>query len=474
MKTILWHDYETTGISPSRDRPVQFAAQRTDESLQPVGEPVTLYCQLSADVLPSPEATLVTGLGPQDINRQGLPEAEFANRLWQLFSQPGTCGAGYNSLRFDDEVTRYTFWRNLIDPYAREWKQGNSRWDIIDMVRLVAFMRPDALQWPTDDQGKISFKLENLSVANGIVHQSAHDALSDVQATIGLARLIREREPKLYDYCWQLRQKSFVEERINWQDRRPFIHISGRLPAERGRAGLFMPVARLKNNRNAFVALDLSSSPHELLSMSDVEVRERLFVDRDSLGDLSRPPLKQIHVNRSPIILPLSMLDEQLAKARGFDLSACETHWQQAVASDLPNRDWDSVFAFQQEGPVDPELDLYGGFLADADRQLADRARELLPDEMRDCETAFKDPRMAELLFRYRARNWPESLDADESKRWSSWVSNRLLNGEPFGEPLDELISRCRELQQGSESHSARLAPLMTYYQSLLKNGSAA
>ena len=188
-QTFLWHDYETFGAVPRRDRPSQFAAIRTDAALNEIGEPLMIYCKPAPDYLPSPEATLITGITPQLCLERGLPEHEFAAQVERAFSQPGTIGVGYNTIRFDDEVTRFLFWRNLIDPYAREWQNECGRWDLLDVVRLTYALRPDGIQWPKKEDGSASFKLEDLAKANGLLHESAHDALSDVRATIAPAAL---------------------------------------------------------------------------------------------------------------------------------------------------------------------------------------------------------------------------------------------------------------------------------------------
>ncbi|TNE75578.1 MAG: exodeoxyribonuclease I, partial [Gammaproteobacteria bacterium] len=208
--TLYWHDYETFGADPSRDCPSQFAGVRTDEALNIIGEPLSLYCQPPTDRLPSPMACLVTGITPQKAREQGVPEPEFMSEVYRELSRPGTCGVGYNSIRFDDEVTRYALYRNFYDPYEREWKHGNSRWDIIDMVRLARALRPEGIEWPNYEDGSPCFKLEQLTLANGISHEAAHDALSDVLATIAMARLVREKQPKLYHYVYEHRLKQKV------------------------------------------------------------------------------------------------------------------------------------------------------------------------------------------------------------------------------------------------------------------------
>jgi exodeoxyribonuclease-1 len=209
--SFYWHDYETWGADPSRDRPAQFAGVRTDASLNIIGKPLMAYCRPGDDLLPHPEACLVTGITPQQARAQGVCEAEFFELIHQQLSHPGTCGVGYNNIRFDDEITRYGLFRNFFDPYAREWQNGNSRWDTIDMVRLTHALRPEGIEWPTREDGTPSFRLEQLTLANNIAHQGAHDALSDVYASIDLARLVRARQPRLFDFALELRNKKKLQ-----------------------------------------------------------------------------------------------------------------------------------------------------------------------------------------------------------------------------------------------------------------------
>ncbi|HCS27478.1 MAG TPA: exodeoxyribonuclease I, partial [Spongiibacteraceae bacterium] len=228
-----WHDYETWGADPSRDRASQFAGVRTDADLNIVGEPLVIYNRPTPDMVPQPEACLVTGITPQEALEKGLPERDFIRAIHAELSQPGTCGVGYNSIRFDDEVTRYTLYRNFFDVYAREWQNGNSRWDLIDVVRLCCALRPEGIEWPVGENGAVSFKLELLTAANGLSHEAAHDALSDVHATIDLARLIKREKPKLFDYALGLRKKQHVAQLLDMNRQKPVLHISSRYPASR-------------------------------------------------------------------------------------------------------------------------------------------------------------------------------------------------------------------------------------------------
>jgi exodeoxyribonuclease-1 len=209
--SFYWHDYETFGVDPSRDRPSQFAGLRTDQDLNPIGEPLVIYCQPQKDILPSPAACLITGITPQLALEKGLPEPTFIDLIHRELSQPMTCGVGYNSIRFDDEVSRYCLYRNFYDPYQREWKNGNSRWDILDMLRLMRALRPEGIEWADHEPGRPSFKLEHLTAANNIAHEAAHDALSDVTATIAMAKLVKQKQPRLFDYVVNNRSKKVVK-----------------------------------------------------------------------------------------------------------------------------------------------------------------------------------------------------------------------------------------------------------------------
>ena len=432
--SIFWYDFETTGTSPRCDRPLQVAGIRTSETLEEIGEPLNIYCRPSDDILPHPAACLITGITPAMLASRGLCEAEFTARLHAELSRPGTCGAGYNSLRFDDEVTRYTLYRNFYDPYAREWQNGNSRWDIIDLVRAAYALRPDGLTWPTDEQGRVTLKLERLSAANGLEHLQAHDALSDVRATIGVARLIRDRQPRLYDYLYGLRRKAAVLEQVRLLE--PLVHVSGRFGAERRYLSVALPLAWHPRNRNALIVCDLQADCSPLLDQSADTLRERLYTRRDALPAGAVPvPLKLLHVNRCPVIAPLGVLRPADIARIGVDLDACRAKADELVRA---QDNWGGKLAgiYREErfdGCEDPEQQLYDGFLGDRDRRLCDQVRNLGPN---DCTSLpFDDPRLAELLFRYRARNFAGSLTESEQQRWQEFCRQRLSD-PVWGAPI--------------------------------------
>lgn len=449
MKTLYWHDYETWGEVPAKDRPSQFAGIRTDEDLNIIGAPLVLYCKPSRDVLPKPEACLVTGLSPQKALAEGVPEPEFIAAIHAELSMPGTCGVGYNTLRFDDEVTRHALYRNFYDPYEREWRNGNSRWDIIDMVRLTRALRPHGIEWPNHEDGRPSFKLEHLTAANGIGHESAHDALSDVHATIAVARLIKERQPALYDHIYQLRSKQKTAALIDLVNRKPLLHISSMFPAENGCAAIVAPLAMHPTNKNAVIVCNLSVNPQPLIDLTAEELATKLYTRTEDLAaGEERIPLKLVHLNKCPVLTTVKLLDDAAAQRLNIDKAVCERHWQQLQAADL-TRKLQQVYAGNHFAPSpDAEQQLYGGFLQDADKRTCEQVRRAGAEQFLRQHFVFEDPRLTTMLLRYRARYFPQTLSADERQEWESWRREWLTNpAAGAGITLDELHQRIVQIR---------------------------
>lgn len=449
--TYYWHDYETFGVNPRLDRPSQFAGQRTDADLNPIGEPLTLYCQPCDDVLPHPEACLLTGITPQIARDRGVPEPEFIAQIINELGQPGTCGVGYNSLRFDDEVTRHTAWRNFIDPYAREWRDGCSRWDIIDMVRLTYALRPDGIEWPTRDDGLPSFRLEDLAEANGLSKARAHDALSDVHTTIDLARLVHDKQPKLFDYAANNRDKRSATAMIDLREHTPVLHVSEKFGAQHGCISLVMPLAADPTNDKKIACYDLRHAPDDLLELPAEDVYERLFTPRAELPEgIERIAIKHVHLNKCPVLVPVKTINDAQAERVALDLAACREHWKQ-LHDHLPQvqAKLAAVALMSDFEPhSDAEQDLYGGFVNDADRRLCNQVLAMAPAEFDDLDLPFEDKRLHELLFRFRARHHPESLNEAEREEWQNWRNNRIEFAPDGGLTLDEFDATVSALQQ--------------------------
>ncbi len=457
VPTLLWYDYETTGTDPARDRPVQFAALRTDAALRPVGEPEVLYCRPTRDVLPDPEACLITGIAPQDAERDGLIEAGFAAAVHERMAEPGTCSTGYNSIRFDDEVNRHLFYRNFFDPYEHAWKNGNSRWDLMDLARACYALRPAGIEWPLRDDGAPSFKLEHLAAANHLEQRRAHDALSDVEATLALARLLRERQPRLYEWCFALRGKSSAAPRLAAAvpTLQPLLHVSGRYAPTRGCLAMVVPITEHPGRTGTFIVADLEVDPGAWIDLEPEDLGERMFTPRADLPDgMERPPLKEVHANRSPFLAPVEVLRDADVRRIALDPERCLRNLERIRASvGLAERVRRTFAARVAEwrDRADPELGLYSGFASLADRRLCDRVRATPAAQLGATEFGFEDPRYRELLFRYRARNWPDTLAAHERDHWLDYVRRKLtLDDGVAGLTLEQFFARIGRLRQAS------------------------
>ncbi|WP_295959621.1 exodeoxyribonuclease I [Rhodoferax sp.] len=465
--SFLWHDYETFGANARRDRPAQFAAIRTDADLNEIGATMMLYCQPAPDFLPDPQSCLITGITPQICLQRGLPEVAFANQIEQAFSQPGTIGVGYNTIRFDDEITRAMFWRNLIDPYAREWQNDCGRWDLLDVVRTAYALRPEGIEWPTKPDGSPSFKLTDLSAANGLLHESAHDALSDVRATIALARLIRTAQPRLFDFCLGLHKKDRVAAELGLpttlQTAKPFLHISGMFPAQQGCLALMWPLAMHPHNKNELIAWDLAYSPAKLGQMDAEAIRLRLFSKAEDLPEgLARLPIKTIHLNKSPMVVSnLKTLSPALAERWGLVGDTLRTHAAQVRALPDMSAIWPEVFSRPAQEPRDVDDDLYGGFVGDGDRRRLNDLRALSPEKLAekvaDARAHFDDERLTELLFRYRARNFPMTLTPEETARWEAHRAARLFDGEGGARTIEGLFAEIDTLSETADERGEEI-----------------
>ncbi|MCL1124197.1 exodeoxyribonuclease I [Shewanella surugensis] len=463
--TFFWHDYETFGVNPAKDRPSQFAGIRTDMDLNIIGDPVNFYCQQAKDYLPAPEAILITGITPQLANLKGIPETEFMGRIHQYFSQPQTCVVGYNSLRFDDEVTRYGFYRNFFDPYAREWQNGNSRWDLIDLVRACYTFRPDGIIWPEKEDGTPSFKLEALTQANNLSHEKAHDAMSDVHATIAMAQLIKNVQPKLFDYYFGLRRKQEVNKHIDVLDMKPLIHVSSKFSSLNGCAAIIAPVAYHSSNKNAVICINLNMDISPLIELSVEEIKTRMYTKRIDLAKDELPiGIKQLHINKCPFIAAAKTLTDDNAARLQIDKAFAREQYKRLKQHPEIREKLVALFELPYEDKItDPDLQLYsGGFFSAADKEKMDIIRHTKPSNLAALSLAFDDSRLNEMLFRYRGRNYPETLDDHEQDKWRTFCQDRL-NDPAYMLNLENLI----EETSADEEKQKLLSALCHYLQAL-------
>lgn len=427
-KTFFFYDLETSGLSAREDRIMQFAGIRTDMELQPIGESYNMLVKLNDDTLPAPEALMVTGITPQQTQADGYTEAEFARILAEEVFTADTIAVGFNSIRFDDEFVRHLFWRNFFDPYEWSWKDGRSRWDLLDVVRMTRALRPEGIEWPFVD-GKAVNKLELLTKINGIDHLKAHDALSDVEALIAVTRLIKDKQPQLYEYLLKMRDKSEVKKLINLDAKQPFVYVSGRYDAQFEKATIAFPLTAGRNGN--VIVYDLRHDPTAFLQLSPDELRRKLYAsweERQKPGFVAIP-VKEMQYNKAPAVAPVGVLEQADGWAK-IQLSKELIERHKSILLSAPHfaENIRSLFESSPEYPKasEPEAQLYDGFVADRDRLRIETVRNSDERHLADFHPDFIDERLPTLLLHYKARNFPRSLSEDEVPEWEAWRAKRI------------------------------------------------
>ena len=466
--SFLFYDLETFGSDPRRTRIAQFAAIRTDTALNEMDEPVDFFVKPADDLLPSPIATLITGITPQGALRDGVTEADAFALINEEMARPGTCSAGYNSIRFDDEFVRFGLYRNFHDAYEREWKAGNSRWDLLDALRLMHALRPDGITWRQREDGKgTSFKLEHLAEDNGLREGMAHEALSDVRALIGIARLFCMHQPRLWEYALRLRDKRFAASLLDPIAMTPLLHVSQRFPASRLCAAPVIPLARHPQIDSRMIVFDLDSEPDALLDLDADAIAERLYVRQADLPEgETRIPLKEVHCNKCPALVAWAHLRGADFERLTIDpIKVMQRAERIRAAGPALAEKMRQVFARDRpRETADADAALYDGFIGDADKRLFASVRSAPPHLLAKQVFGFRDARLPELLFRYRARNWPESLLPVEHTRWNEYRRQRLEidNGlaELTFEQSRQQIAELRAAHAGDRSKQVLLDAL--------------
>ena len=451
-QTFFFYDLETSGLNPRQDRIMQFAGQRTDMNLEPIGEPYNLLVTLNDDTLPSPDALMVTGITPQKTVEGGYTEAQFARILSEEIFTPDTIAVGFNNIRFDDEFIRHLLWRNFHDPYEWSWKDGRSRWDLLDVVRLTRALRPEGINWPLDDKGEPSNRLELITSANGIAHENAHDALADVTALIAVTKLIKQKQPQLYDYLLKMRDKKVVQQLVNVDDKKPFVYASGRYDKEFAKTTVAFPLTTSRNG--GVVVYDLRYDPTLFVGLSAEELVKKIFAswEERQAEDFVKLPVKELQYNRCPAVAPLGVLEQGDGWQKiSLDLKTVQKH--QNILLNHPDFAEKLRTIFENKPAFkklpDPEAQLYDGFLNDRDRIRVEAVRNADERELADFHPEFQDERLAPLLLHYKARNFPRSLSEDDLAQWEAWRAQHLQAQLPqFMASLQRLAPTATDEQQ--------------------------
>lgn len=443
-QTFFFYDLETSGLSARDDRIMQFAGQRTNMNLEPIGDPVNVLVKLNDDTLPSPDALMVTGITPQQTTADGYTEAEFAKLVMEEVFTPDTIAVGFNSIRFDDEFMRHLFWRNFFDPYEWTWKEGRSRWDLLDVVRMTRALRPDGIEWPMVD-GKEANRLELITKINGIDHFKAHDALSDVEALIAVTKLIKEKQSQLYEYLLKMRDKNAVKKLVNLDDKQPFVYVSGRYSADFHKASIAFPLTSGRNGN--VVVYDLRHDPTQFIQLSPDQLAKRFFAswEERQADDFVSVPIKELQYNRAPAVAPLGVLAQDDGWNRiSLDEDTITKHRNILLSSPAFAENIRSLFEKTRDfkKSPDPEAQLYDGFVPDVDAMRIEKIRQADEGQLADLHPEFVDERLSDLLLHYKARNFPRSLAEDEVIAWEKWRAGRIQAQLPaFLSRLQKLAS---------------------------------
>lgn len=464
--TYYFYDLETSGLNPRVDRIMQFAGQRTDLDFNPIGEPDNILVALADDTLPSPGAIMVTGITPQSTKQDGLTELEFCEFLLEKVATPGTTIMGYNSVRFDDEFVRHTLWRNFHDPYEWQWKDGRSRWDLLDVVRLTRALRPEGINWPVTSEGRPTNRLELITKENGITHEHAHDALSDVCALIAVTKLIHDKQPQLFDFLYNHRNKRDVADLVNLDNPQPFVYATGRYSSATCHTSVAYPFAPADNGN--VLVFDLRYNLDELLEGEAAAKAagtldfKKPFHERDPWERGFQPIVKKLQYNHCPAVAPLGVLAKPAPATEAADQKTePQTGWQkidlslETVQKNLQSLRNHPEFIERMAKvkrpdyppSVDAESALYDGFLDDHDRLLCSTVRSNGADDLADYHPHFLDDRLPELLLHYKAKNYPSALAADEAEKWEEYRTKRLAEQAPRF--LDELNKIQQTLARG-------------------------
>ncbi|MBQ3292921.1 exodeoxyribonuclease I [Candidatus Saccharibacteria bacterium] len=408
--TFFFYDLETSGLRPREDRIMQFAGQRTTLDLKLIGEPVNILIKMTTDALPSPGAINVTGITPQKTLEEGISEVEFCRQAAEEIFTPGTVALGYNTVRFDDEFMRAIFWRNFQDPYEWEWKDGRSRWDMLDVVRMTRALRPEGIEWPFSPEGKPTNRLELLTKMNGLSHEHAHDALSDVYATIAVATLIRDKQPDLFKFLFEIRGKREVAKLVNLENPQPFVYTSGRYANEYNKTTVVIPILPSRNGN--VLVYDLHYDLEENLE------RENFY-----------PIVKELCFNKCPAVAPLSVLEkydgwEKIGLSKEIIKNNLEILKKHPEFIDQMRAESEKAPEFPT--PEEPEAALYDGFLNDSDKIKVAAVRNADENRLTDFHPDFDDERLPELLLHFKGRNFPRILSEYENEEWEKYRLKRL------------------------------------------------
>lgn len=471
--TFYFYDLETSGIDPRAQRIMQFAGQRTDESFNPIGEPQNWIIKLTDEILPDPDAILITGITPQKTLEEGYSEAEFLKLFHEVVLQPDTVILGFNTIRFDDEFMRATLWRNFYDAYEWQWQDGRSRWDLLDVVRMIRALRPEGIEWPIDKSGQQTNRLELISKLNNLQHENAHDALSDVFATIEVAKMLKAKQPKIFDYLFSMHEKKKLQSFLEQENAQPFLYCSGRYSSNWQKTSAVIPV--YSTEQGGVLVYDLRQDPLELAKLDDETLKAKLFLKNENTDVL---PVKNLKLNCCPAIAPLGVLDKASQERLSISVEVIQQHFNHFRA--IPGFAERIGILFEQNQEVkkasyakenDPDFQLYDNFVSAPDKVKLRAVRAADKTQLADLQLDFSDSRLEKLLPRYKARNFPSVLSETEREQWEMYRSKRVMNGLRGQLSIKDFLNRVSILSEqyaDDDNKQYLLQELQLYAESII------
>ena len=455
MEKFVFYDYETTGISPEYDQPLQFAAIITDLDFNEIDR-VDIRCQLSPHILPAPKALHVTGVNPNQLLNNNLPTAfEFAQTI-QEFTQKWAPAIwiGYNTIQFDEKIMRQMFYQNLQPNIFATQFFDNSRLDVMKMVFAVFAENPDILEWPINEKGKINFKLDQLAPANGFKSHNAHDALGDVEATIFILNIIKTKAPELYEQLIETRNKSYNLRLLSsFKPVEVTFRFGGNYP--KTYTGCLCSIPS-NNNRVGFFDLD-QSNPMDVI-LGDNELIEAAM-------QKSPQRIRNIAVNQADTIRPAKNTNAEWDHICAVIEENID--FRKTVSECIINR----YESDEDDGEKTIEEQIYGGFYSNEDKSVLEQFQLASWEERLNLLSRFSDERLKQLGRRLIAFNAPELLTTNEKNAFNaSYLKNKWTSDEETGWTTIKNIKEQLDKLRDEGCNEALLEELSSFYKKRLED----
>lgn len=424
--TYLFYDIESTGLNKCFDQVLQFAAIRTDLELNEL-ERHEIFIKLRPCVIPSPGG-IITHRIPITKMQQGELEVEAVKKIHALLNTPGTISLGYNTLSFDDEFLRFSFYRNLLPPYTHQFANHCSRMDLYPITVMYYLFKKEALNWP-QIEGRVSLKLENLNQLNELAEGAAHNAIVDVEATLALAKKLKSH-PKMWDYvCGYFKKPIDLERQTELpysfqladREHQEALIVSGKLGHKNQfhAPAVFLGKHNHYNNQTLWLRLDQENLQRTTADTID----EHTFVIRKKTAE------------HQLLLKPLPRFLTHLSKSRK-EIVAANRSWLQA------NQDlFDKICSYHRDYkyPPVPERDIYAalydlGFPPRYEEELYAKFHQASPDKKEKIALKFADPVRQELALRLLAENYPQHLSAENKIHSTQYLDQLHASPHP---PLD-------------------------------------